>query len=302
MPPGAVPRGPGGHVANGPWRLDPGRRIGQDEACAGPCAVGELLHPGPGVRVRAAETKLPQAVDNPLRIAAIGLALLAIAGCCAGGTDYLTLSVGEVRANTTIRWGETMQMTDPTFDAAWPRAKDARGEPLEFYVGDERVDVPTERFEVDNQMNNGCGWSDHVEYRLGALGPGTYTVVHRRASGTGDRVSCSGGCPWTTFDGDEALIVTMVVEGIDTADASLDGDEASDAGAAPDAVGTDDAARDAAGDGSNEMGDADDGVNGDAGAPDDASSDDAATGDAATGDAATGDADDADDGSGDAAP
>lgn len=239
------------------------------------------------MRVRAAETKLPQAVDNPLRIAAIGLALLAIAGCCAGGTDYLTLSVGEVRANTTIRWGETMRMTDPTFDAAWPRAEDARGEPLEFYVGDERVDVPTERFEVDNQMNNGCGWSDHVEYRLGALGPGTYTVVHRRASGTGDRVSCSGGCPWTTFDGDEALIVTMVVEGIDTADASLDAGDASDSDAAPDAVGTDDAALDAAGDASNEVGDAVDAANDDASDADDDANDDA---------------DDADDGSGDAAP
>ena len=148
-----------------------------------------------------------------MRILLILFALIVIAGCCAGGSDYLTLSVGETRANTTIRWGGTMQFTDPTFDASWPRAGDVRGEPLEFYEDGERVDVPAERFEVNNQLDNGCGWSDHIEYRLGAIGAGTYTVVHRRESGTGDRVSCGGSCPWTEFDGSEALVVTVVVGG-----------------------------------------------------------------------------------------
>jgi len=38
-----------------------------------------------------------------------------------------------------------------------------------------------------------------------------YEVVHRRRTGTGDPINCLDECPWTTYDGDEALVMTLVL-------------------------------------------------------------------------------------------
>jgi hypothetical protein len=50
-------------------------------------------------------------------------------------------------------------------------------------------------------------------YALSALAPGEYTLVHRRKNGTGDPLNCIDlDCPWTTFDGDQAVMLTLGVQ------------------------------------------------------------------------------------------
>lgn len=50
-------------------------------------------------------------------------------------------------------------------------------------------------------------------YALSALAAGEYTLVHRRKNGTGDPLNCIDlKCPWTTFDGDQALTLTLALQ------------------------------------------------------------------------------------------
>lgn len=55
---------------------------------------------------------------------------------------------------------------------------------------------------------------DHNErhYALTALPTADYTLVHRRKNGTGDPLNCIDlACPWTTFEGEHALTLTLAI-------------------------------------------------------------------------------------------
>ena len=92
---------------------------------------------------------------------------------------------------------------------------------FEVYAGDLRMmpadpvppalELTSTRVVRDREQDGGCGIGVEVTYDLTPLDPGTYTVVHRRAHGTGDRLNCIDECPWTTFDGEEALLMTLVL-------------------------------------------------------------------------------------------
>lgn len=82
---------------------------------------------------------------------------------------------------------------------------------LELYAGDTRVMFAS----VDQFVPTNTEACAHNErhYALSALAPGEYTLVHRRKNGTGDPLNCLDlDCPWTTFDGDQALTLTLGVQ------------------------------------------------------------------------------------------
>jgi hypothetical protein len=144
---------------------------------------------------------------RPLTRLLVAAILAAMSGCCGGTSpDYLTFEI----TGTTPRWGETMTaMGIVSMTAEYTRGKTLQGEPLELYQDDLRVDVPETTVERDNSTVDGCGFSTVITYDVSALAAGSYQLVHRRSAGTGDALNCIGDCPWTTFDGDAALVLTL---------------------------------------------------------------------------------------------
>jgi hypothetical protein len=145
------------------------------------------------------------------------LAALAAPGCCGGlgDSDYLTLSIGVQRSELVPRWGGTMEYPREglTFLVQRPAGRRLAGEPLEVYdqSGSTPFVVPRVDTTIDNATRDGCGTSDIATYDLSVLPLGTYLLVHRRASGTGDEINCSPECQFVEFDGDEALVTTLVI-------------------------------------------------------------------------------------------
>ncbi|MEZ4405308.1 MAG: hypothetical protein R3A52_02275 [Polyangiales bacterium] len=140
------------------------------------------------------------------------LALVAVfsGGCCAGGDAYLTLGLGPGDSRLVPPWGGTITYavtSRPTLEADSAPERPLPGAPFEVFAADGATPVAlscvTRR--VDNATRNGCGFSDVVTCDLGALPPGRYVVVHRRARGNGDPLNCGSACPWETFQGEPAL-------------------------------------------------------------------------------------------------
>lgn len=153
------------------------------------------------------------------------LALLASSGCsfldpCAG-PDYVSFGVaryslgpnGEMYAGiTSPRWSETetMNAASDAIEILFEEQHTLPADVLEVWAGTTRYDFAGEDSFVPTNTE-GC---DHNErhYPLMQLAPGDYTLVHRRSKGTGDPLNCGdGGCPWTTFDGDAAVTLTLAV-------------------------------------------------------------------------------------------
>jgi hypothetical protein len=147
------------------------------------------------------------------------LICLALTGCCAG-PDYLTFSLVrhsgpslEYTGSTAPRWGqlETMKSTD-SIEILFPTEASLGADVLELYdqastrvafIGTDRL-VPTDA--------DGCEHNERV-YLLDMLAPRQHTLVHRRKNGTGDPLNCDEPhCPWTSYDGDEAVTLSLVLE------------------------------------------------------------------------------------------
>jgi hypothetical protein len=151
------------------------------------------------------------------------LAVLLLSGCPCGGfgsPDYLSFGVarysvgpkGEQYAGIGAPlWGETEMMSAATDEIQIVFSHHERLLPdvVEVWSGMTRHDFAGEDSFVP-ENTEGC---DHNErhYALSQLAVGDYTLVHRRAKGTGDPLNCGGECPWTRFDGDEAVTLTLAV-------------------------------------------------------------------------------------------
>lgn len=152
-------------------------------------------------------------------------ALLLLAGCdlfdpCSG-PEYLSFSVvrngmlpggSPTFSSTAPRWGESETMSSSDELAISFTEHDVLPpDVLELYAAaGTRVTLAGEdRFVPTN--GEGCA-HDERWYALDSLAIGDYTLVHRRANGTGDPLNCvDPDCPWTTFDGDEALTLTLAI-------------------------------------------------------------------------------------------
>lgn len=158
-----------------------------------------------------------------MRLLAVAVVLLA--GCdvfdpCAG-PEYLSFAVvrhgmledgSPTLGSTAPLWGatETMKVTDGV-DVIFAEQDALSPDVLELYAADgTRVDfVGDDRFVPTN--GEGCAHNER-HYVLDTLAAGDYTLVHRRRNGTGDPLNCVDlDCPWTTFEGDQALTLTLEI-------------------------------------------------------------------------------------------
>ncbi len=89
------------------------------------------------------------------------------------------------------------------------------GEALEVYQGKRRLKIPS-HFEHRGPQSGSCGHAFVTTYDLSSLEPGTYTLVHRQSSGASGEASCGKEpCPWGSYQGEPALVTTLVIPGPD---------------------------------------------------------------------------------------
>jgi hypothetical protein len=151
------------------------------------------------------------------------LALLAgagwAAGCCAGGPEHLQIwTTGQATADDPAcdwdapMWGGTTEVESGTNAIVlWDdRGTAGRTRAVELYDGaGARIDLP-ETTARGASCGNGCP-SPRTLYEL-PVAPGDYTMVHRESQGNGKPVFLPyGGDPWTTFEGERALVTTLRV-------------------------------------------------------------------------------------------
>lgn len=109
-------------------------------------------------------------------------------------------------------WGARVDMkTSDELQIIFRKDASLPADVLELYAADTRVMFSgVDQFVPTN--TEGCAHNER-HYALSALAPGEYTLVHRRKNGTGDPLNCLDlDCPWTTFDGDQAVTLTLAVQ------------------------------------------------------------------------------------------
>lgn len=145
----------------------------------------------------------------------------AVAGCCGGGgPDSLSIHLDRhstfpdgtpAFGSDAPRWGDAATLdTGDNIRILFEQDAELHGDVLELYAADgSRVPLPGDDSFAPTD-NESCAHNERV-YSLKMVEPGDYTLVHRRRNGTGDDLNCGGECPWTTFDGDEALVLALTI-------------------------------------------------------------------------------------------
>jgi hypothetical protein len=146
-----------------------------------------------------------------------GATIPLLSGCellSCSGPDYLNFALVRNGGNysTAPQWGanETMTPTDE-IQILFEEDKSLPADVLELFASD---GAPVALASVDMFVptdGEGCA-HDERHYALDSLAIGDYTLVHRRENGTGDPLNClDPDCPWTTFDGSQAVTLTLSI-------------------------------------------------------------------------------------------
>jgi hypothetical protein len=140
-----------------------------------------------------------------------------LSGCellACSGPDYLSFALVRNGGNysTAPQWGanETMTLTDE-IQILFEEDETLPLDVLELVASDGTTVAfaGVDMFVPTN--TEGCA-HDERHYALDTLAIGDYTLVHRRANGTGDPLNCiDPDCPWTTFDGSQAVTLTLAI-------------------------------------------------------------------------------------------
>lgn len=143
---------------------------------------------------------------------------MALPGCCAGGPELLQIWVTPQMAATdrncdweTPVWGETTMVVSGTNAIVlWDGDVRSASRPVEvFDSAGARLELASD-FSEDAHCAEGCP-SERTVFHL-PTAPGDYTLVHRESQGNGKPVWLPmGGDPWTTFEGERALVTTLRV-------------------------------------------------------------------------------------------
>lgn len=154
---------------------------------------------------------------TPLRLPA---AALLLAGCCAGEThlnfglrEYVDIpDHGTGIGETAPRWGASAALhsrdelivttdLDTELHPDVLELFDAAGAPVELAC--KTVDV--------REPDTGSCPHRARTCSLATLAPGDYTLVHRERFGTGQPINCGGDCPFVDFQGEPALVLTLMI-------------------------------------------------------------------------------------------
>lgn len=146
----------------------------------------------------------------------LAVLLSGLAGCCAGGSQSLSIWVARPAPVDACNWdtvawtGQTEVLQGDSILVV-PRSSDDPPTAIELYDGDRRI--PLQETTREARCTHGCP-SLRTWYRID-VAPGEYVLVHREKTGSGLPVHTPGGGgkdPWTTFDGDRALVTKLVVK------------------------------------------------------------------------------------------
>ena len=146
-----------------------------------------------------------------------------LAGCDAldpcAGPEYLNFAVvrhgmlpdgSQTFGSEAPRWGdtETMKSSDEVA-IVFAQHHALSPDVLELYAADgTRVAFAGDDSFVPT-TSEGCAHNER-HYPLDTMAVGDYLLVHRRKTGTGDPLNCLDlECPWTTFDGEQAVTLTL---------------------------------------------------------------------------------------------
>jgi hypothetical protein len=144
------------------------------------------------------------------------LALALLPACpCAQGPDLLNIWVSPLDDSgvcdwETIAWGGVTEIARGDFILVVYQNDDHPKTAVELYDGDQRLAL-AETTETST-CQHGCP-SPRTWYLID-FDPGEYTLVHRESAGTDKPVHTPGAVsddPWTTFDGERALVSTLMV-------------------------------------------------------------------------------------------
>jgi hypothetical protein len=82
---------------------------------------------------------------------------------------------------------------------------------LEIYAPDGTARIPITGAVMRDFVDDVTCPADVVDYDISTLAPGTYLMVHRRSSAPEGFDAYLGEADWTTFEGEDALVTTLVV-------------------------------------------------------------------------------------------
>ncbi len=134
-----------------------------------------------------------------------------LGGCCVGGPDHLVL---HAEGGPPDWGGVTVASPEPVFRATFDEGDSPAGPLFELYDGSSTpvvLAVDPVPWDENPDQDGACPHTEQLATVSAPLVPGDYVLVHRRANGTGDPPSCDGACPWTLFEGEEALVSTLRV-------------------------------------------------------------------------------------------
>ncbi|MBI2897881.1 MAG: hypothetical protein HYY06_30260 [Deltaproteobacteria bacterium] len=166
-------------------------------------------------------------MQEPFERLALVVLVASAGGCCCGGDDYLTLGIGlwGPAGITTPLWGEAMDVgPSPVFTAAFAEDDHPSGDVFELWNQGNRLPLLVTSVDwADNPDRTGsCPHDEQVYEAQPALEPGDYTLVHLERHGNGSALNCLGQCPWTTFEGDRALVLDLHVSSMPSRDGGAD--------------------------------------------------------------------------------
>jgi hypothetical protein len=146
--------------------------------------------------------------------------------CVCGHSEHLALGIGASGAAgiTTPLWGETMSAAArPVFTATFAENEVLPGPAFELFLGTTPIPLTITEipFAANPNKDGSCPHHEQTYDVVDALGTGSYTLVHRGRIAAGHVLNCLGECPWTTFEGERALVLTLEV-GTSAADAGVD--------------------------------------------------------------------------------
>jgi len=127
-------------------------------------------------------------------------------GCLGGSSGVSFMMERRDIGSDAPHWSTAQIMT--TVDQISVISKDQISDAaLELFQND--VSVPLQGSDEHVPTDQESCAHEERHFPLSMLAPGDFQVVHRRKHG--EVANCGGTCPWTSFNGDEALVLTLDV-------------------------------------------------------------------------------------------
>jgi hypothetical protein len=142
------------------------------------------------------------------------LAVIALSagGCCSGPDSIRITLTAPGNASDEVTWRDGIVLP-PGFDIVveYSDGDVLVGEAIEVYREQDGARVDATTVTTRGVEHDGECPRTHTVYGLRELDNGDHVAVHRRAAGTGKPVDQDDMPPWSTFEGEDALLFTFCI-------------------------------------------------------------------------------------------